>query len=141
MPPMPMGMFIKAAASAAGVLFLVILIQHGLERLFRFDSLIPEQLREERGKAWFALLLAVEVILYAVAPTFFYFWIYAILPLFSYRAGVGAAMFLYGFGTLPFAVGLALRMKLPGGVLMFLLFFNLLKLAACWGIVTWMLNS
>ncbi len=138
---MPTEIFAEAAAAAAAVLLVVILLQLVLEKLFRFYSLIPEQLREERGKTWFVFLFAIEIVLYVIAPTLFYFWIYTVLPFFSYRAGIGMALFLYIFGTLPFAIGLALRMKLPGGVLTFSLFFNLLKLAACWGVITWVLNS
>jgi len=137
---LPIGIFFKTAAAASGVLFVIILIQLACERIFKFYSLIPEQLREERGKVWLVFLFAIEIILYAVAPTFFYFWIYTLLPFFSYRAGISVAMFLYFFGTLPFAIGLALRMKLPGGVLTFSFFFNLLKLTACWATITWLLN-
>lgn len=140
MPSVPKEIFIEAAVTAAVVLLLVIILQFVLEKLFRFYTLIPEQLREERGKTWFVFLFAIEMVLYVIAPILFYFWIYAVLPFFSYRAGIGMALFLYMFGTLPFAIGLALRMKLPGGVLTFLLFFNLIKLAACWGAITWVLN-
>jgi hypothetical protein len=138
---LPFEIFVESAAAGAATLLVIIVLQLGFERVFKFYSLIPEPLREERGKLWVAFLFAIEAILYVIAPTFFYFWIYALLPFFSYRAGIGVAMFLYLFGTLPFAIGLALRMKLPGGVLTFSLFFNLLKLAACWGVITWVLNS
>jgi hypothetical protein len=138
---LPVDIFIKTAAVASGVLFLMLLIQLAFERVFKFYTLIPEELREDRGRIWLGFLFTIEIILYAVAPTFFYFWIYAIVPFFSYRAGIAVAMFLYFFGTLPFAIGLALRMKLPAGVLTFSFFFNLLKLTACWATITWMLNS
>lgn len=138
---MPTDMFIRTAAVAAGVVIVIILIQLLFEKLFKFNSLIPESLREERGKTWVLFLIAIEILLYAVAPTVFYYWIFALLPFFSFRAGVALAMFLYFFGILPFALGLALRMKIPGGVLTFSFFFTLLKLTACWGVITWMLNA
>ena len=138
---LPTRVMITTSAAAAGVLFVFLVIQLGFEKIFRFYDLIPEGLREERGKSWVVFLFAVEIILYAIAPTIFYFWIYSVLPFFSYRAGVAVAIFLYLFGTLPFAIGLALRMKIPGGVLAFSFFFNLLKLTACWGTITYLLNT
>lgn len=136
----PTGLFIRTAASAGIVVCIFIIIQLFCEKLFGFYSLIPEQLREERGKLWVIVLVVVEIMLYAIAPTVFYFWIYALLPFFSFRAGIGVAMFLYLFGSLPYALGLALRLKIPGGVLIFTLFFNLIKLTACWATITYLLN-
>lgn len=138
---MPTELFVKTAASASVVVCIFILVQLTFEKMFGFYSLIPEQLREERGKLWVLVLIAVEVMLYAIGPTVFYFWIYTLLPFFSFRAGIGVAIFLYMFGSLPYALSLALRMKIPGGVLIFTLFFNLLKLTACWATITYLMNS
>jgi hypothetical protein len=138
---MPIGLFVKTAASAGIVVCIFVIVQLLCEKLFGFYSLIPENLREERGKFWVFVLVAVEIMLYAIAPAIFYFWIYALLPFFSFRAGIGVAIFLYLFGSLPYALGLALRLKIPGGVLIFTLFFNLIKLTASWATITYLVNS
>ena len=137
---MPTGIFLETAAAASAVLIVIVLIQLWLEKLIGFYNLIPEELREERSRSWIVILLAAEIIVFAVGPTLFYYWIYAVLPFFSYRAGVAVGIFLYLFGVLPFAIGLVLRMKLPGGVMVFTFFFTILKLVACWGMVTYVMN-
>ncbi len=137
---LPFDLLIKTAATASAVLIAIILLQLLCEKIFRFYSLIPEGLRESRGPVWLMFLILIEILLYAIAPTVFFFWIYALLPFFSYRAGVAVGLFLYLFGVLPFAMGLTLRMKMPGGVLTFTFFFTLLKLTACWATITYLLN-
>jgi len=129
-----------AAIAGLGVAA-VLIVQLILEKIFGLTSLIPEPIREERGKVWLVFVFVIEIIMYAVAPTLFYYWIYTLLPFFSYRAGIAVAIFLYIFGTLPFAVGLATRIKLPGGVLTFSFFFNILKLAVGWGTVTYLMSG
>jgi len=138
---LPAKLFFTTSAVASGVLCIILAIQFSLEKTFGFYSLIPDALREERTKYWMLLVFVVEIVLYAIGPTAFYFWIYDVLPFFSYRAGISVAILLYLFGTLPFAVGLALRMKLPAGILAFSFFFNFVKLATCWGTVTYMMNT
>jgi len=137
---LPLDLLIRTAAVTSLVLVAVLLIQLLCERIFKFYSLIPEGLREQRGPMWLIFLILIEVMLYAIAPTIFFFWIYALLPFFSYRAGIAVGLFLYLFGVLPFAMGLSLRLKLPGGVLTFTFFFTLLKLTACWATLTYLLN-
>jgi hypothetical protein len=137
---MPLKLFITTALTATAVLFVVILLQLLFERIFRVTQLIPAEIREERNRLWFALLVVVEAAVYAVGPTLFYFWIYAVLPFFSYRAGVAVGLFLYFFGALPLATAMEMRMKMPGGVMIFTLFFSLLKLVACWATISYMLN-
>ncbi len=138
---LPTDILIPVAATAGIGVALVLVIQLALEKVLRFSSIIPEPIREERGKMWLIFVFVIEIIMYAIAPTIFYFWIYTLLPFFSYRAGIAVALFLYIFGTLPFAIGVATRIKMPGGVLTFSFFFNLLKLTVGWGTVTFLMNS
>jgi hypothetical protein len=137
---MPSGLFFKVAASASGIVIAIVLLQLFLEKAFNFVGLIPIELREDRGPTWLIAVIAGELLVYAIGPTVFYFWIYTVLPFFSYRAGLAVGVFLYLFGVLPFAISLVLRMKIPNGVIVFLSFFAVLKMLACWGLITWLLS-
>ena len=90
---------------------------------------IPKEIIEETGSAWFLLQFIVEYLFFVAIPTLGYSFFYVILPFYTVKAGMAAALFAFTLGAAPMVIGLSVRVKLPMPYLLYLLLGYLVKLS------------
>ncbi|MCK4573827.1 MAG: hypothetical protein KAU36_05620 [candidate division Zixibacteria bacterium] len=109
-----------------------------LGKRFGFYRGIPKEVAEDSGPAWFLLHYIIEFIFLVVLPTLGYSFFYVVLPFYTIKAGMAAALFAFTLGAAPVMIGLSVRVKLPMPYLLYLLLGYLVKLTGSLVIIAYL---
>lgn len=130
---------IYTIALGTAPLIAINIVQLIIEKLIKVNAEIKAE-NNVRYSGIFAVQFLVDVLFFVVIPTLAYFWLYPVLPFVGFKAGVAIGLAAYILGSLPYAVQLSLRIRIPAILIMTTLFFNLIKLSVALGIITHYLN-
>lgn len=119
-------------------LFVVGLLMELLGRRMNVYRGIPDELAEENSSLWFTLNYVVEFLFLVALPTVGYGFLYVVLPFYTIKAGMAAALFAFTLGAAPIIIGLSVRVKLPMPYLLYLLLSYLLKLGGSLVIISYL---
>jgi hypothetical protein len=122
-------------------LFVVTIIQAIIEGILKIHEYVPAESRNDRGFALYFFQFVSDLFFFVLIPALVYFWINPIIPFTGFRAGVAVGIGAYVLGSLPYATNLSLRIKVPSAMIVSTLFFNLIKLTASLGVITYYINS
>ena len=115
------------------------IVQLIIEKIIRVNADIKDEYNV-RYSGVFMVQFLVDVLFFVVIPTLAYYWLYPVLPFVGYKAGIAVGIAAYILGSLPYAIQLSLRLKIPAILVVTTLFFNLIKLSAALGVITYYLN-
>ena len=115
------------------------IVQLIIEKIIRVNADIKDEYNV-RYNGVFMVQFLVDVLFFVVIPTLVYYWLYPVLPFVGYKAGIAVGIAAYILGSLPYAIQLSLRIKIPAILVVTTLFFNLIKLSAALGVITYYLN-
>jgi len=130
------GIVIYTILLGAVPLALITLIQYALERIIRLSREVPESQSEKSRPMLYILQFISDLIFFVIIPSAVYYWIYPILPFAGFRSGIALGVAAYILGSLPYAINLSLRIKIPATIILFTLFFNLLKVCGALAVIT-----
>jgi len=114
----------------------VTLLQALFENLLGLNKLLEKERCENKGATLYIMQFASDLLFFVVLPALAYFWLYPVMPFAGFRAGVAIGIGAYMLGSLPYALNLSQRVKIPPALILSTLFFNLLKLVAALGAIT-----
>lgn len=115
------------------------IVQLIIEKIIRVNADIKDEYNV-RYNGVFMVQFLVDVLFFVVIPTLVYYWLYPVLPFVGYKAGIAVGIAAYILGSLPYAIQLSLRIRIPAILVVTTLFFNLIKLSAALGVITYYLN-
>ncbi len=117
-------------------LVVVTLIQAVFESALGLNRMLDKDRRENKGFSLYFMQLISDLLFFVVLPALAYFWLYPVMPFTGFRAGVAIGIGAYVLGSLPYALNLSLRIKMPAALMLSTLFFNLLKITAALAAIT-----
>lgn len=121
-------------------LLVVTILQAIIERILKLREHIQPEGRNEWGFGMYFFQLIFDLFFFVILPALVYFWINPIMPFSGFRAGIAVGIGAYILGSLPYATCLSLRIKIPSVLIVSTLFFNVIKLTASLGVVTYYIN-
>lgn len=124
--------------AGAAYLALVSLVLEYAGRRLGLLRRVPGELLEESSAGWFVLGYVMEFLFFVAIPTTGYSFFYVVLPFYSIRAGMAAALFAFTLGATPVVMGLSIRFKLPMPYLLYSLLSYLLKIGGSMIIISYL---
>lgn len=100
----------------------------------------PETVFFQRSLAMIIWDFITEFFMFALLPTLIYTWMWLILPLEGPRAGVAIGLWSVTIGSVPLAMAISSRLRLPAAALVFLTLSHLLKLGGALGIIGYLFS-
>jgi len=130
---------IYTIALGTAPLIAINIIQLIVEKLIKINAEIKDE-ASVRYSGIFVVQFLLDVLFFVVIPTLVYFWLYPVFPFVGFKTGVAIGLTAYVLGSLPYAVQLSMRIKIPPILIVTTLFFNLIKLSVALGVITHYLN-
>jgi hypothetical protein len=121
-------------------LLAVTIIQAIVEAVLKIHENIPEENRNDRSLGLYFFQFISDLLFFVILPALVYFWVNPVIPFTGFRAGVAVGIGAYILGSLPYATNLSLRIKVPAALIVSTLFFNLIKLTASLGVITYYIS-
>ena len=122
---------IYTVALGTAPLIAINIVQLIIEKIIKINAGIKDE-HSVHYNGIFMVQFLVDVLFFVVVPTLAYYWLYPVLPFVGFKAGVAVGIAAYILGSLPYAIQLSLRIKIPAILIVTTLFFNLIKLSLLW---------